>query len=320
MLDEDEVTPPDRLRLLILYLLFRDGLLPADLQKLLSHANLPPQDTQIITNLSLLGARTTRNLKDSRPAPQPMFPRKPPPMQGGQEEYLLSRYEPVLQQLLKAHATNSVDPTTFPYTKPPLDLDSAQQPAAATSLRTGAKPTWAKTTRGNAVSAENRQRVILFMAGGATFSESRAAYDVGRSTGREVFLTTSHMLTPQLFIRQVGDLSADKKRLGIPAEGPKEQAPSHLFEPDEQPKPPPTQVPPQAQQRTAPSGPRPPEQAMAGMNLNGRPNGTTEGGRQGGPIQLGSSQQSANTSAKLSKEPGREKKRHLLGFGKKDKY
>jgi syntaxin-binding protein 1 len=40
MLDEEDITPPDRLRLLILYILYRDGILQADLQKLLAHAQL----------------------------------------------------------------------------------------------------------------------------------------------------------------------------------------------------------------------------------------------------------------------------------------
>ena len=149
------------------------------------------------------------------------------------------------------------------------------------------------------------------MAGGATYSESRVCYDVGRATSREVFLTTSHMLTPQLFIRQVGDLSEDKRRLGIPAEQPKPQAPAHLFEPDEVPKPPPQ---PQQQAQKAPAGPRPPEQAMANVSLNGRPNGNTGSGavpqQQQPPV--------ANSSAKLTKD--KEKKRHHFGFGKKDKY
>lgn len=307
MLDEDEVTPPDRLRLLILYILYRDGMHPADLQKLLSHAHLPSQDSQIITNLELLGARTSRNLKDSRPPPQRLFAQKPPP--AGEEEFLISRYEPVVQNLLEAHATNTVDLTTFPYTKPPLDTgnDLAQQ--TATSLRS-AKPTWARA-RTN-VSTENRQRVIVFVAGGATYSESRVCYDVGRQTNREVFLVTSHMLTPQLFLRQVGDLSADKRRLGIPAEQPKPEAPKHLFEPDEVPKPPPqAQPPPQTQQQRV----QPPTQAMGGMNLNGTPNGRSGGGA---PTQQPSAPQ-ANSSAKLTKDPDR-KKRHHFGFGKKDKY
>lgn len=317
MLDEDDVTPPDRLRLLILYLLFRDGLLPADLRKLLSHAQLPPQDAQIISNLELLGARTSRNLKDTRPPPQPLFPRKPPPMPSvGQQEYLLSRYEPVLQNLLEAHANNNLDSTNFAYTKPPLDLGSEGPQPSATSLRS-AKPTWAKT-RTN-VSTENRQRVIVFMAGGATYAESRVCYDVGRATNREIFLATSHMLTPQLFIRQVGDLSADKRRLGIPAEQPKQQAPAHLFELDEVPKPPLQQPQVQAQRQGVPAGPRPPEQAMANMTLNGprQPNGSSAAPeRRQGPIQL---TPQANSSAKLTKDKEKEKKRHHFGFGKKDR-
>ena len=183
MLDEPDVTHPDRLRLLLLYLLFKDGLLPADLQKLLAHAQLPAQDSQVVSNLELIGARTTRNLKDSRPVPQPLFPPKAAPAQTpGQEEVLLSRYEPVLQSLLEAHATGNVDHNVFPYTKPPLDLGEVGPQPSATSLRS-AKPTWAKTRTNT--SSENRQRVIVFMAGGATYSESRACYDVGRATGRE---------------------------------------------------------------------------------------------------------------------------------------
>jgi syntaxin-binding protein 1 len=260
MLDEDEITPPDRLRLLILYVLYRDGILQADLQKLLAHAQLPGSDDAIVRNLELLGARTSRNLKDPRPGFTPMFPQKPPPT-AMQDEYALSRYEPVLQEMLEAAAANTLAPEIFPYTKPPLDMGNDAGQASATSLRT-AKPTWARG-RTN-VSTENRQRCIVFIAGGATYSESRACYEVGRKSGREVFLVTSHMLTPALFTRQVGDLSVDKRRLGIPAEQPKQQAPAHLFEPDEQPKPPPTQpaAPPTQQRQQA----APPTQQMGAMN------------------------------------------------------
>lgn len=296
MLDEEGVTPPDRLRLLILFLLYKDGLVPADLQKLISHAQLPPQDGEIVNNLELLGARTSRNIKDSRPLPPPLFTRKPPPAMA-MEEYALSRYEPALQNLLEAHAANGVDATTFPYTKPPLDLGDQPQQQAAASLRS-AKPTWAKT-RAN-VSTENRQRVVVMMAGGATYSEARACYNVGRATNKEVYLVTSHMLTPAFFIRQVGDLSTDKRRLNIPMDMPKPQAPRHLFEPDPQPKPPPQQHQPVPVQQKPVA---PPTQQMGAMNLNG--NGRV-------PEQQPSK---ANSSAKLTKDPEKKKKHHF-GFGK----
>lgn len=294
------------MRLLILYLLNRDGLLPADTSKLLSHAQLPPQDSQVISNLELLGAHTKRQLKDTRPIPTSLFPRKPPPAMST-EDLLISRYEPVLQSLLEAHAASTIDATTFPYTKPPLDTESdAAQRASATSLR-AAKPTWARA-RTN-VGTENRQRVIVFMAGGATYSESRVCYDVGRATSREVFLVTSHMLTPSLFVRQVSDLSADKRRLGIPAEQPKPQAPAHLFEDDEKPQPKST---PQQQQQPQPQPQPPPVQQMASVNLNG------SGQPQRAPLAQAQYTPLANSSAKLTKDKDREgeKKKRRFGFGK----
>ena len=234
------------------------------------------------------------------------FPKKAPPP-NAQEEFLISRYEPVLQNMLEAHVAGTLDHNVFPYTKPPLDLGNEAAQASATSLRVAAKPTWARTR--TTVSAENRQRDIVFIAGGATYSEARACYDIGRQRSREVFLVTSHMLTPTLFLRQVGDLSAEKRRLGIPADQPKPQAPAHLFEPDEQPRPPP-----QPQQQAQQRPPEPPTHQMANVNLNGRPNGQQIPPPQQQP-QLSAAVQ-ANSSAKLTKEPDTHKKRHRFGFGK----
>ncbi|GAB7361643.1 hypothetical protein MBLNU230_g1694t1 [Neophaeotheca triangularis] len=313
MLDEEAVIPPDRMRLLTLYLLYKDGLLPADVQKLAAHANLPDQTLQSLYNLDILGANIVRGLKDARPPPPPLFPLKPPPPPGAAaEEYALSRFEPSLQKLLEGHATNFLDPSTFPYTKPPLDLgDEYPTGPQSTSLRNN-KPTWAKT-RTN-VSTENRQRVIVFMAGGATYSESRACYETTRTSNREVFLATSHMLTPSLFLRQLGDLSADRRRLGIPSEQPKPQAPAHLFEPDEQPRPSPQQ-----QQQARPS--EPPTKQMAGLGVGG--GGGGPGGPRPPPPSSTSAPVVANSSAKLKKEaapPEKEKKkRHFFGSSKKDK-
>ena len=148
----------------------------------------------------------------------------------------------------------------------------------------------------------NTRRVIIFMAGGATYSESRVCYETGRSTSREVFLVTSHMQTPNLFLRQLSDLSADRRRLGIPSEQPKPKPPSHLFEPDESPRTT-TQTRQSAQQQSADANmPR-----MGNLNLNSN-------SAPGQPV----SAVQANSSAKLTKDPEK-KKRHHFGFGKKDK-
>ncbi|KAF2143577.1 uncharacterized protein K452DRAFT_224633 [Aplosporella prunicola CBS 121167] len=273
ILDEDSITPPDRLRLIALYLLYKNGLLPSDLQMLLAHAQLPQQDSAVLNNLDLLGARVAKPLKDNTPPPPPLFAQKQPPA-GMEEEYALSRFDTNLKRLLEEHVRGALDQQVFPYTKPHTDAAADQAAAeasvAASSLRS-AKPTWAKS-RVNAV--EPRQRVIVFMAGGATYSEARACYETSNATGRDVFLATSHMLTPQLFLRQLGDLSVDKRRLNIPADQPPKKAPAHLFEREEPPKPVAPKLPPHVQMQklqamTPP--PPPPEKEMANMSMNGAP-------------------------------------------------
>ena len=271
LLDEDEVSFPDRLRLIIEYLLYRDGLLPSDIQKLLLHARLPMRDGEVVHNLDLLGAHVTRNLKDTRPAAQPLLGKKQPPP-AAEEESGLSRFEPILKTVLEEHVRGTLDQSNFPFTKPHLDAAEGlmgQDNVSHTSLRS-AKPTWARTRPST---VEPKQRIIVFMAGGATYSESRACYEVSNIANKDVFLATSHMLTPSLYLRQIGDLSVDKRQLGLPAERPKPRAPDHLFEREPPPKP---QPPPAQAQRQ-----QPPLAGMAAMNLgssqasaNGSANGT----------------------------------------------
>ena len=233
LLDEDNVNFPDRLRLIIEYILYRDGVFPSDIEKLLAHARLPARDGEVIHNLDLLGARVTRPLKDNKPPPQPLFARKQSP-QPGKEDLSLSRFDPVIKAMLQEQLRGSLDQAVFPFTKPLLDAKEGllgQNNVSQASLRS-AKPTWART-RPSAM--EPRQRIIVFMAGGATYSESRACYDVSRTFSKDVYLATSHMLTPSLFLRQVRDLSVDKRQLDLPIDRPQTKAPAHIFERDSEP-------------------------------------------------------------------------------------
>ena len=228
LLDDDAINFPDRLRLIIQYLLYRDGLLPTDIQKLLTHARLPAQDAEVIFNLELLGAHVTRVLKDSRPVAQYQFGKNevqaPSPDESG-----LSRFDPAIKVVLEEIYRGTLDQSIFPFTKPHLDAADGlmgQDNVSQASLRS-AKPTWART-RPSAL--EPRQRILVFMAGGATYSESRACYEVSSSLNKDVFLATTHMLTPSLYLRQVGDLSVDRRQLDLPADRPKPKAPDHIFE------------------------------------------------------------------------------------------
>ncbi|KAH1364271.1 hypothetical protein KXV22_005975 [Aspergillus fumigatus] len=264
LLDDDAVVRTDRLRLLLLYIMYRGGILAGDIRKLIAHAQLTPQDGEVISNLDLLGIRVEKPLKDEKQPVQPLFPRKAPAVTEI-DEASLSRYELNVKLLLEEQVRGTLDPALFPFTRPHTTADGmAQQDALAQASLRSAKPTWART-RGSA--EQPRQRIILFMAGGATYGESRACYEASQTFGKDVYLATSHMLTPSLFLRQVSDLSADRRRLDIPAERPKPTAPAHLFEKDPPP-PAPVQQQPAAKKAPPPNlNPPVPTAAMHAMSL-----------------------------------------------------
>ena len=299
------------------YLLYRDGLLPSDIQKLLAHAQLPAQDGEVIHNLELLGAHVTRSITDTRPIAQPPFARKQTLQNSKEEESGLSRFNPAIKPMLEEHIRGSLDQSIFPFTKPHLDAaeglvghDSVSQ----ASLRS-AKPTWARTRPS---AAEPRQRIIIFMAGGATYSESRACYEVSQAFNKDVSLATSHMLTPSLYLRQLADLSVDKRRLDLPAERPRPQAPAHLFEREPQPAP----QPPAEPNSRLPHSQELPVTNMGALNINSpqrTANGSANGASRTHSSQPTSSQavQSSNKSGKKEKDPEKEKKKKHHFFSSK---
>ncbi|KAI9729291.1 MAG: vacuolar sorting protein VPS33/slp1 [Cirrosporium novae-zelandiae] len=291
LLDDENITFPDRLRLIMLYLLYRDGLLAADIQKLLAHAQLPPQDSEVLHNFDLLGVRVEKPLNDKRPSPEPLFAKKqPPPIP--EDGSALSRFEPVLKTMLENQLRGSLDQTIYPFTKPQIDaLDGASFDNASQSSLRSAKPTWA---RARVSSNEPRQRIIVFMAGGATYAEARACYEISRSASKDVYLATSHMITPSLFLRQVGDLSVDKRRLDIPAERPPPRAPDHLFEREPEPQPAPVAQP------SKPNTAAPPTAAMLAMNINQSNNNSANSPAPNGISHPSNSQQAAPAAATTS--------------------
>ena len=242
LLDDASIIPSDRLRLLLLYVLYRDGLIPEDVKRLLAHSQLSPSEGEAVSNLALLGARPTRVFKEQRPPLPLLFPTKGTKQQQQQPllfgaaataaadnddgANMLSRYETALQTMLDNLCRGTLDPAIFPYQRDPSDPSQDLLTAQPGSLRAG-RAQWASSARRP---PENCQRIIVFMAGGATYSESRVCYDMSTRHGRDIFLVSSHMITPRLFIRQLADLSANRRKLDLPVDRPQPKMPSYLFE------------------------------------------------------------------------------------------
>lgn len=91
---------------------------------------------------------------------------------------------------LQEHVANKLDITLFPYVKdaplavPPPNLRSA--PSQTTSLRSQ-KPVWHRAARPGATT-EIRQRLLVFVAGGMTYSEVREAYQLSSALSKDIYI------------------------------------------------------------------------------------------------------------------------------------
>lgn len=112
-----------------------------------------------------------------------------------------------------------LDQQAFPYVK-----DSPTNLASSSSLRSApatpitptsgslrsAKPSWHKAAPKTGTTAEIRQRVLVFVAGGMTYSEMREAYLLSKSLNKDIIIGTQFEvdLLPVLIQRHTGSSHA----------------------------------------------------------------------------------------------------------------
>lgn len=176
------------MRVIALYILHRDGVPDEDRRRLYQHARLSLAEQDAVNALALLGVRISRGPGDRD------IRRKLKQKTSTEEEYELSRFKPLLCTVLEENVSGRLDGTLFPYVKDAPLAGTAVSPRAApppqaTSLRS-AKPSWHKApaVRVGGGPADNRQRLLVFVAGGMTYSEMREAYQMSGPLGKEIII------------------------------------------------------------------------------------------------------------------------------------
>lgn len=146
---------------------------------------------------------------------------------------------------LVSHAINATGGKDSPLARVGRGMDassssSSSRAGGTTSLRS-AKPTWHQKSRANSVvstpgsggagaggvgaggvspgpstpvgelSNPTTQRMIVFIAGGMTYSEMRTAYETGKRQGIDVYIGSSHVFTPNSFIQAMQVLGTPRQ-------------------------------------------------------------------------------------------------------------
>merc|ERR1719376_46479 len=244
LLYDNNVHQNDKIRIILLYILARKGVPEKHLAKIMNDAQIDEDGRKIIANLAKLGCKVTLQSDDSRTTERAEVKRV-------ERDHLfdLSRWTPVLKDVVEAAIDGSLDKTAFPYliggngngngngsqsshnTSPVKQPQtSARGMGAAKSLfgnygnflhkfdhrsapDTGAEATTAGAgsngshNNSGAASSSSSQpmRLVVFVMGGATYSEVRVGYEVsceqqqqqkgGKRGSWAVFVGGSHITT-----------------------------------------------------------------------------------------------------------------------------
>ncbi|XP_044774123.1 syntaxin-binding protein 2 isoform X1 [Neomonachus schauinslandi] len=192
----------DKIRVLLLYILLRNGVSEENLAKLIQHANVQAHSS-LIRNLEQLGGTVTNPGgcgTSSRPERRERL----------EPTYQLSRWTPVIKDVMEDAVEDRLDQKLWPFVSAPTPMSSSQ---AAVSARFGH---WHKNKAG--VETRAGPRLIVYVLGGVAMSEMRAAYEVTRATdGKwEVLIGSSHILTPTRFLDDLKMLDQKLEDIALP--------------------------------------------------------------------------------------------------------
>lgn len=179
------LSPEDKLRLLMIYMITQDGIRQDERRQLIQLADISPEDQDAIINLFYLGVTLLQGTNHKkRPTKKGAA--------GAEEGYDVSRYAPPLKRALDDLLGPGLSTADFPFV-------GQHEAAAGGGKAAGAKGKAGGGAGGDAVPHTGR-RVIVFMLGGMSYSELRSVHEVAEGARREVISGATCMLTPKTYL------------------------------------------------------------------------------------------------------------------------
>ncbi|KAM9902590.1 hypothetical protein OXX59_002750 [Metschnikowia pulcherrima] len=246
LLSRDDLHVNDKMRLVLVYSLYRGGLAGSDFVKLAKFIGVSDRYIESLVsrcfhNLRKLGFPIVKDSVKQKKVVRQTFHTI-----NNEGTYNTSRFAPGLKRVLYNAVKYELDEDWFPYFRDkPLEDDIpnrgsiSQASEGSGSLRNPRiKASWAppSSRASNMSLKKNNQRVFCFIAGGVTLSEVRSIYELSDTLNKDFFIGSESILKPRDFLigLQSIDDSKTPENLNLPLYTElnlaASQAPDHLFQ------------------------------------------------------------------------------------------
>ncbi|XP_069497962.1 syntaxin-binding protein 3 [Ambystoma mexicanum] len=182
----------DKIRAILLYIFSGNGTTQENLDKLIQHGHIE-NDGDVIRNWKYLGVPIL-----SSPSAQHHKSSRRDRSETEPESYQLSRWTPVIKDVMEDAIENKLDTKEWPYCS---ECPAAWNGSGAVSARQKAKTNLTEDRK-------TGSKLIIFIIGGITYSEMRCAYEFSKMhPSCEVIIGSTHMLTPKNILDDIKALN-----------------------------------------------------------------------------------------------------------------
>ncbi|XP_070795430.1 syntaxin-binding protein 3 isoform X2 [Pituophis catenifer annectens] len=184
----------DKIRAILLYIFSTNGTTQENLDKLIQNVQIE-NDSNMINNWKYLGVPVLTTSATQR--------RSSRRNRSSEGTFQLSRWTPIVKDIMEDAIENKLDSKEWPYCS---QCPAPWNGSGAVSARHKPKTSYLDERKGGA-------KLIVFVIGGITYSETRCAYEVSQAyKSCEVIIGSTHTVTPKRLLDDVKALTVTKPK------------------------------------------------------------------------------------------------------------